>query len=58
MAPPPGPDHELWVRAQHGDRDAFTALYHRHAEAVWNHAAPATVTAYGPDGTGAALSLP
>jgi RNA polymerase sigma factor (sigma-70 family) len=31
-------DHELWAAAQGGDRDAFTALYHRHAEAVWNHA--------------------
>ena len=30
-------DDELWARARCGDRDAFTALYHRHAEAVWNH---------------------
>jgi RNA polymerase sigma factor (sigma-70 family) len=30
-------DHELWALARRGDRDAFTALYHRHAAAVWNH---------------------
>lgn len=35
---PPGGDAELWVRAQHGDREAFTVLYHRHAGAVWRHA--------------------
>jgi RNA polymerase sigma factor (sigma-70 family) len=37
MAVPPAPDHELWARARSGDRGAFTELYHRHAEAVWNH---------------------
>ena len=35
---PPADDHELWASAQRGDRDAFTVLYHRHADAVWNHA--------------------
>jgi RNA polymerase sigma-70 factor (ECF subfamily) len=35
---PPGSDAALWRAAQDGDRDAFTALYHRHADAVWNHA--------------------
>lgn len=31
-------DHELWAAAQDGDRDAFTTLYHRHADAVWRQA--------------------
>ncbi|OLT09006.1 hypothetical protein BJF78_06640 [Pseudonocardia sp. CNS-139] len=31
-------DHELWELARTGDREAFTALYHRHADAVWSHA--------------------
>ncbi|EHR63172.1 RNA polymerase sigma factor [Saccharomonospora cyanea] len=31
-------DGELWRRAAHGDEGAFTELFHRHAEAVWNHA--------------------
>jgi RNA polymerase sigma-70 factor (ECF subfamily) len=30
-------DLELWSRAKRGDRDAFTVLYHRHADAVWQH---------------------
>lgn len=35
---PPGSDGALWRAVQDGDRDAFTVLYHRHADAVWNHA--------------------
>ena len=35
---PPAGDGALWSAVQCGDRDAFTALYHRHADAVWNHA--------------------
>jgi RNA polymerase sigma-70 factor (ECF subfamily) len=35
---PPVADEELWAAVRRGDRDAFTALYHRHAEAVWQHA--------------------
>jgi len=31
-------DHTLWAAAGAGDRDAFTAIYHRHADAVWRHA--------------------
>jgi RNA polymerase sigma factor (sigma-70 family) len=31
-------DHTLWAAAGDGDRAAFTALYHRHADAVWRHA--------------------
>jgi RNA polymerase sigma factor (sigma-70 family) len=31
-------DAELWRRAAAGDHAAFTALYQRHASAVWNHA--------------------
>jgi len=31
-------DHTLWAAAAEGDREAFTALYHRHADAVWRHA--------------------
>jgi RNA polymerase sigma-70 factor, ECF subfamily len=35
-------DHSLWAAAGDGDRDtataAFTAIYHRHADAVWRHA--------------------
>ncbi|WP_049796972.1 RNA polymerase sigma factor [Actinosynnema mirum] len=34
-APPLESDAELWER---GDRAAFSALFERHAEAVWNHA--------------------
>lgn len=37
-AAPHAGDHELWAAAQGGDRDAFTEIYHRHAEAVWSHA--------------------
>jgi RNA polymerase sigma-70 factor (ECF subfamily) len=37
-APPPGDDQTLWERAARGDRAAFGELFHRHAEAVWNHA--------------------
>lgn len=37
MEVPAATDHELWGLAQRGDRDAFAAIYHRHAEAVWNH---------------------
>lgn len=36
--PVPRPDGELWRRASRGDEAAFTELFHRHAEAVWNHA--------------------
>ena len=32
------PDVHLWRRAAAGDREAFGALFERHAEAVWNHA--------------------
>lgn len=35
---PPGSDGSLWRAVQDGDRDAFTAIYHRHADAVWNQA--------------------
>lgn len=28
----------LWAAVQRGDRHAFTVLYHRHADAVWNQA--------------------
>lgn len=31
-------DGELWRRAADGDQGAFTALFERHAQAVWNHA--------------------
>jgi RNA polymerase sigma-70 factor (ECF subfamily) len=31
-------DHDLWAAAGAGDREAFTTLYQRHAEAVWRHA--------------------
>ncbi|HEV2782447.1 MAG TPA: RNA polymerase sigma factor [Actinophytocola sp.] len=31
-------DAELWRRAAGGDHAAFTALFERHAGAVWNHA--------------------
>ncbi|WP_116114702.1 RNA polymerase sigma factor [Amycolatopsis ruanii] len=31
-------DADLWARAAGGDREAFTALFERHAQAVWNHA--------------------
>ncbi|HEU5472803.1 MAG TPA: RNA polymerase sigma factor [Actinophytocola sp.] len=31
-------DGTLWTRAAGGDRSAFTELFERHAEAVWNHA--------------------
>lgn len=34
----PPPDSALWSRAARGDETAFTELFHRHAEAVWNHA--------------------
>ncbi len=35
---PPADDGELWAAVQDGDRHAFTVLYHRHADAVWNQA--------------------
>lgn len=38
MSAPPGSDAELWAAAQAGDRQAFTALYHRHADVVWRQA--------------------
>jgi RNA polymerase sigma-70 factor (ECF subfamily) len=31
-------DGELWRRAAGGDQSAFTELFERHAQAVWNHA--------------------
>jgi RNA polymerase sigma factor (sigma-70 family) len=31
-------DQALWAAAGAGDRAAFTALYHRHADAVWRQA--------------------
>jgi RNA polymerase sigma-70 factor (ECF subfamily) len=31
-------DPDLWNRAASGDHTAFEELFHRHAEAVWNHA--------------------
>lgn len=34
--PPTTDDVRLWAAVRAGDRDAFTALYHRHADAVWN----------------------
>jgi RNA polymerase sigma factor (sigma-70 family) len=40
--PPRGPaiasDRELWTRAAAGDHSAFSDLFERHVEAVWNHA--------------------
>ncbi|MFK0243829.1 RNA polymerase sigma factor [Amycolatopsis azurea] len=37
--PPPGrSDTELWHAAAGGDHGAFTELFERHAQAVWNHA--------------------
>src|SRR3954471_3256567 len=38
MDAPPLDDHSLWAAAGDGDRAALTALYHRHADAVWRHA--------------------
>ena len=35
---PPQTDPVLWDRAAGGDHAAFEELFHRHAEAVWNHA--------------------
>lgn len=32
------PDTDLWKRAATGDTGAFTALFERHMQAVWNHA--------------------
>jgi RNA polymerase sigma factor (sigma-70 family) len=42
-AAPPGEDDAggedaLWAAARADDRQAFTELYHRHADAVWRHA--------------------
>ncbi|MGW5744407.1 RNA polymerase sigma factor [Amycolatopsis sp. NPDC003861] len=34
----PVDDRALWDRAAEGDQAAFTELFERHAEAVWNHA--------------------
>jgi RNA polymerase sigma-70 factor, ECF subfamily len=31
-------DRDLWGRAAAGDESAFTALFERHVQAVWNHA--------------------
>ncbi|WAL68094.1 RNA polymerase sigma factor [Amycolatopsis cynarae] len=31
-------DGDLWQRAADGDEASFTALFERHAQAVWNHA--------------------
>ncbi|WP_285509128.1 RNA polymerase sigma factor [Actinokineospora sp. NBRC 105648] len=31
------PDTSLWRRAAAGEREAFGALFERHAEALWNH---------------------
>jgi len=31
-------DGELWGRAARGDQGAFSELFERHAQAVWNHA--------------------
>jgi hypothetical protein len=33
-----GGEEALWAAAQADDRQAFTELYHRHADAVWRHA--------------------
>jgi RNA polymerase sigma factor (sigma-70 family) len=35
---PPDTDPVLWDRAAQGDNAAFEELFHRHVEAVWNHA--------------------
>jgi RNA polymerase sigma factor (sigma-70 family) len=35
---PPAGDVVLWAAARDGDREAFTELYHRHADPVWRHA--------------------
>ena len=45
VEPPPAADRELWAAVQRGDRDAFTELYHRHADAVWQHAYRLTASA-------------
>jgi RNA polymerase sigma-70 factor (ECF subfamily) len=43
-AAPPGEEEDagaedaLWAAARDDDRQAFTELYHRHADAVWRHA--------------------
>ncbi|WP_410569193.1 RNA polymerase sigma factor [Amycolatopsis sp. cmx-4-61] len=34
----PVDDRDLWNRASEGDEAAFSELFERHAEAVWNHA--------------------
>lgn len=34
---PPADDRALWAAAASGDRDAFGALFDRHARAVYNH---------------------
>ncbi len=31
-------DRELWARAADGDEAAFSELFERHAESLWNHA--------------------
>jgi DNA-directed RNA polymerase specialized sigma24 family protein len=33
-----GGEDALWAAARNADRQAFTELYHRHADAVWRHA--------------------
>lgn len=30
-------NHQLWVRTQHGDEQAFALLYHQHASRIFNH---------------------
>jgi RNA polymerase sigma factor (sigma-70 family) len=59
-APPPD-DHELWAAARGGDRGtakaAFTALFHRHADAVWRHAHQLTGTRTGAEDVLAATFL-
>jgi RNA polymerase sigma factor (sigma-70 family) len=57
VEPSPTVDRELWSAVQHGDRDAFTVLYQRHAEAVWQHACRLTVSATAADDVLAATFL-
>jgi len=45
VEPPPAADRDLWAAVQRGDRHAFTELYHRHADAVWQHAYRLTTSA-------------
>lgn len=50
-------DHTLWAAAGDGDRAAFTALYRRHAPAVWRHAYRLTGTRTGAEDVLAATFL-